>query len=305
MGAAPVMDMRSWIMLITLSLCWGCSFLFNAVALQDIPTASLVFLRMATAAVALWLLVAALGLPVPRGWRVWLFLVGMAMLNNVVPFSLIVWGQTRIESGLASILNASTPLWTVLIAHVTTTNEKLTANRLLGTLTGIAGVAIMLGAGEIDFAADGAIWGELAVLGATLSYACSTIVARRMAGGGAPVVLASGQVTIAAIIMLPASLVIDRPWTLAMPGTDAVLAVLGIGLVSTAFAYWLYFSIMHRAGPTNVMLVTLLIPVTALLLGNIVLGESLQLRQFAGMALIGLGLIAIDGRFLKWRPKVT
>jgi len=299
MGSAPVMDGRAWVMLIALSLCWGCSFLFNALGLQGFPPLTLVFLRLLVAALAMWAVVALLRLPVPRGARIWWLLIGMALLNNVVPFSLIVWGQTRIDSGLASILNASTPLWTVIVAHLTTTNEKLTANRLLGSVVGIAGVAVMLGAGGIDFSGDGMVWGELAVLGGALSYAFSTIVARRMAGTGAPLSLASGQVAVAAVIMLPATLILDQPWTLPAPGSDALLAVLGIGLISTALAYWLYFMIMQRAGATNVVLVTLLIPVTALLLGSLILGEALEPRQLLGMALIGCGLIAIDGRLLR------
>lgn len=299
MGSAPVMDGRAWAMLFALSLCWGCSLLFNALGLQGFPPLTFVFLRLFVAALAMWIAVALLRLRVPRGARIWWLLIGMAVLNNVVPFSLIVWGQTRIDSGLASILNASTPLWTVIVAHLTTMNEKLTANRLFGCMIGIAGVAIMLGAGNIDFTGDGMIWGELAVLGAAMSYALSSILARKMAGAGAPLVLASGQVAVAAALILPIALLIDHPWNMPAPGMDAWLAVLGIGLVSTAFAYWLYFMIMHRAGATNVALVTLLIPVTALMLGHLVLGEALELRQFLGMALIGCGLVAIDGRLLR------
>jgi drug/metabolite transporter (DMT)-like permease len=218
------------------------------------------------------------------------------LLNNVVPFCLIVWGQTRIASGLAAILTATTPLATVLVAHVLTADEKLTGRRVAGVLVGLAGVVVMIGPDAL--AGLGAnVLAQLAVLGAAVSYAFAGIYGRRFkALGVSPIQTAAGQVTASTVMLLPIALLVDQPWTLALPGLQVWAAILGIAVLSTAFGYVLYFRILATAGATNVLLVTFLNPVTAILLGTVVLGERLELRHGLGMALIGLGLAAIDGR---------
>ena len=295
---APVMSIRDWGLLWLLAFLWGGSYFFTEIALTALPPLTIVTIRVGLAAITLWALVRMRGLSPPGGWRPWAVFAGMAILNNVIPFSLIVWGQTRIDSSLASILNGATPLWTVLLAHVWA-SERLTINRVAGVVIGMAGVAWMLGAGALTGSlTDGALWGEIAVLGATLSYACSAIYARRYLTGP-PLVTAAGQVTMATLLMIPAMLLIDQPWTLPKPGMDVVLALIGFGVLSTGFAYWLYFTLMARAGATNVMLVTLLNPVSAILLGTLILGERLEAQHLTGMALIAFGLIVLDGRALR------
>jgi drug/metabolite transporter (DMT)-like permease len=222
----------------------------------------------------------------------------MGILNNVIPFSLIVWGQSHIASGLASILNATTPLFTVIVAHYFTVDEKLTGQRLAGVLVGFIGVAVMIGAAAM-MAWNANVLAQIAVLGAALSYGFSGVFGRRFkAMGIPPLVTAAGQVTASSAILLPLSLLVDRPWTLPMPSTGAVLSLAGLALVSTAFAYLLFFRLLARAGATNVGLVTFLIPVSAILFGVLILDETLELRHMAGMALIGAGLILIDGRLV-------
>ena len=295
---APVMSIRDWALLWLLAFLWGGSFFFTEIALTALPPVTIVTIRVGLAAVTLWAIVYLRGLRPPGDWRPWAAFAGMAILNNVIPFSLIVWGQTRIDSSLASILNAATPLWTVLLAHVWA-SERLTVNRLAGVVIGMAGVAWMLGAGALSGTlAEGVLWGELAVLAATLSYACSAIYARRYLTGP-PLVTAAGQVTMATLLMTPALLLIDQPWTLSMPGTEVVLALIAFGVLSTGFAYWLYFTLMARTGATNVMLVTLLNPVSAILLGTLILGERLEAQHVTGMALVAVGLIVLDGRLLQ------
>jgi drug/metabolite transporter (DMT)-like permease len=290
------MGRREWAMLLLLALVWGGSFFFNGVAVRELPSFTLVWLRVAVAAVCLWVLLAAMGLRMPRGGAVWAAFFGMGLLNNVLPFVLIVWGQHHIGSGLASILNATTPLFTVLVAHWLTDDEKLTRLKAIGVVVGFAGAAVMIGPDALR-GLGGGVLAQLACLGGALSYAFAGIFGRRFRRMGvAPLATAAGQVTASAVLLLPLMLLADRPWLLPMPHVATWLAVLGVGTLSTALAYVLYFRILAAAGATNLLLVTFLIPVSAILLGVLVLGEVLLARQVAGMALVGVGLACIDGR---------
>ena len=287
------MRAREWSLLILLSILWGGSFFFAKVALAELGPFTVVFFRVGLAALALNVVASVVGQSLWRANTPWRELVVMGALNNALPFSLIFWGQTTITSGLASILNATTPLFTVLVAHALTPDERMTVRKLFGVLAGLAGVAILIGP---DL--GGGIWGQIACLAAALSYAFAGVYGRRFqAMGVAPMQAAAGQVTASTTLILPIMLIVDRPWELAAPPSVVVWAALaGLALLSTALAYVLYFRILAAAGATNLLLVTFLIPVTAILLGAAVLGERLEGRHFAGMTLIGVGLAAIDGR---------
>jgi len=298
-GGNKTMGGAEWAMLIALSALWGGSFFFNGVAVHGLPPLTIVVLRTGLGAVALWLFCRATGVRMPADRHIWLAFFVMGLLNNVVPFSLIVWGQTHIASGLAAILNATTPVFTVLVAHVMTADEKLTWNRLAGVVLGLAGVVVMIGPAALA-GLGVAILAQIAVLGGALSYAFAGIFGRRFrAMGISPAVTALGQVTASTLMLAPIALFVDHPWTLVPPGLSVWAAVLGLALLSTALAYILYFRILASAGATNVLLVTLLVPVSAIILGALVLGERLDPRHFAGMALIAIGLAAIDGRLLR------
>ncbi len=288
-----------WGLLLTLSVLWGGSFFFNGVAVRELPTLTVVFSRVALAALILWVALRLAGEPMPSAPRIWAAFFGMGLLNNVLPFSLIVWGQSHIASGVASILNATTPLFTVVVAHLLTSDEKMTSGRLAGVVIGLAGVAVMIGGEALKSLGVGVV-AELACLAAAVSYAFAGVFGRRFRTMGLrPMATAAGQVTASSVLLLPVMLIVDKPWTLAVPSTNALLSLVGLAAVSTALAYVLYFRILATAGATNLLLVTLLIPVTAILLGVMVLGETLVPRHLSGMALIGLGLAAIDGR--PWR----
>lgn len=285
-----------WSLLVTLSVLWGGSFFFVGVAVTGLPPFTIVALRVGLAAVVLNLVIVAMGLRMPADRRVWLAFFGMGFINNLIPFSLIVWGQTHIAGGLASILNATTPLFSVIVAHWLTADEKMTPGRIAGIVLGIAGVVIIIGPGVLR-GAGANVLAQLAILGASLSYAFGAVFGRRFRTLGLkPHVTATGQVTASTAMLLPLALLIDRPWTLAMPGIEVWGAVLGLAVLSTAVAYNIYFRILASSGATNILLVTFLIPVSAILLSVNILGEQLQVRHFAGMLLIGLGLAAIDGR---------
>lgn len=284
------MSALAWSLLVALSVLWGGSFFFVAVAVAEVPPLTLVALRVGIAAALLWASLPLLRIAPPPAWGA---IAIMAVLNNAVPFTLIVWAQQTLPSGLAAILNATTPLWTVLVAHALTQEERATRGKILGVTIGFAGVMAMMAGG----AAGGTPWPTLAVLGGTLSYALAGVWGRRFrALGVMPIQAALGQVSVSALLMLPLALALERPWSLPMPSAPALAAVLGLAALSTALAYVLYFRILAMAGAVNLLLVTFLIPVSAILLGTLLLQEALLPRHLLGMALIGLGLAAIDGR---------
>ncbi|WP_420549346.1 DMT family transporter [Curvivirga sp.] len=293
------MGSKEWGMLILLSILWGGSFFTVGIAVQELPTFTIVNLRVAIAALTLFAILKLVRISMPMDLRHWIAFFGMGLLNNAIPFSLIVWGQAHIASGLASILNAATPIFTVVVAHFLTADEKMSPNKMLGVFIGFAGVAMMIGMdalGELGTA----VWAQLAIIGATLSYAFSGVWGRRFKRmGTAPMVTATGQLTASSLILLPVTFYLDQPLSLNMPGMETILAIVFLAVAATSLAYLLFFKILAAAGATNVMLVTLLVPVSAIILGAAFLGEVLALKHFLGMAMIALGLAAIDGR--PWR----
>ncbi|MCB2116800.1 MAG: DMT family transporter [Rhodobacteraceae bacterium] len=292
---------RAWGLLLLLSAIWGASFLSNRAALEEVGVATTVAFRVAGAAVALWLWIAARRLPVPRDPAyLWRFPV-MGLLNNVIPFSLIVWGQQHVPSGLASILNATTAVFTVLVVTFVFPDERLTARKMLGVLLGFLGVAVAMGASALA-AFDLASLGQIAILGASLSYAFAATFARHATRGLRPEVAAAGMLTAGALVMVPAALLIDGLPTLAYhPATWAALIYLA--LCASALAYLLYYAVLTLAGAGNLSLVTLLIPPFAITLGALVYDEALAPRAYAGFALLALGLLILDGRLPLPRPK--
>lgn len=299
-AALPGMSAATWTMLLILGAIWGGSFFFARIAVSEMPPLVLVFHRVVIAALALHIYLALAGPSfrnaLPYAGRFF----ALALLNNVIPFSLIFAGQTQMGAGLASVLNATTPFWTLVIANALTADEKLSSNKLAGIGLGIAGTAVMVGPGVIA-GLGGPVWAKFALIGASLSYAFALILARAKFVGIAPPIIATGQLTASTLIMLPIVLIGYGPAALTTGSTHVWAAVVALALLSTAFAYILYFRIVAAAGATNASLVTLIVPVSAMLLGVSFLGERLELFELAGMALIGVGLIVIDGRLLARR----
>ncbi len=299
----PPMQMtaRDWMLLLILSLLWGGSFFFTAVAVREIPPLTLVLCRVGIAAPALFLYLKLAGISIPLSRAALGAFFGMGLLNNLVPFTLLFWAQTSITSGLASILNATTPIFSMLVAHFMLADEKMAPNKMAGVLAGIAGVAVLIGGNALG-GIDTSTLGIVACLGAALSYGFASVFGRRFRALGIPPGAgALGQLSASTLMMLPVALAIDMPWRLPMPGTGALLATLGLALASTALAYLIYFRLLATAGAVNAALVTLLIPPSAILLGSGFLGEGLEARHLAGMGLIGIGLLAVDGRLFRRR----
>ena len=289
-----VMGATDWLLLVMLGTLWGGSYFFGKVALAQLPPFTVAVGRLGLAAAVLQVVVRVAGYRMPGSLRAWRAFWVMGLLNNAIPMSLILWGQIRIGSGLAAILNASTPLFTVLLAHFFTRDEPMTAKRIGGVLFGVAGVAVMIGPVALR-GLDGGLLAQLAMIGAAISYACAGIFGRRF-GGAPPFVTAAGQVTASSLTLLPLSLVVDRPWLLPLPGARTWTAVVGLALLCTALAYVIYFRILATSGASNLLLVTLLMPVNAVFLGITLLGEHIEPRHVVGMVLIAAGLATIDGR---------
>ncbi len=301
-SAKHQMNVQDWSLLAFLALLWGASFTTIQLVVDELPPFTVVCIRVWLASLGLLLFMKVRGIPLPSkdstdGTPVWQALAVLGLVNNAIPFSLIVWSQTQISSGVASILNATMPLFTVFVAHFFTADEKLTARRLIGVAIGFIGVASIVGP-ESMAGFTGTLAGHFAMLGAALSYAVGVVVGRRFAVLGLkPVQLAFGQVTTAGLWLLPAVFLVDQPFSLPAPSMTAWAALLSLALVSTALAYLIYFRLIADAGATNASLVTLLVPVVATSLGILFLGESLKVSHGIGLLLIALGLMVLDGRF--------
>ena len=301
---APVsshMNFHVWVMLIVLSILWGTSFIFTEIALEDFRPLTIAMLRVSGAASALWIYLLIIGAEIPRSLRIWGAFLIMGIVNNAIPFAAIMFAQTLISASLASILNSTAPLFTVVLAGILLSDERITTSRIFAVILGFIGVVVMIGPPALlGIGAD--VLAQCAVLGASVSYAFSAVFARRFkAMGLQPSVLAVGMLTMSSLCLAPIAIFFDRPFTLNAPGISSIAAAAGVALLSTALAYILYFRILAAAGATNLLLVTFLIPVSAILLGVNFLGESLSLSQIVGMFLIGLGLAVMDGRIFKRR----
>jgi drug/metabolite transporter (DMT)-like permease len=293
-----LMNRGDWLILGVLALIWGGAFFFIGVAVRHVQPLTYVWLRLTIAAAAMWLFLRAKGQPVHLPPQLWGSMLVLALLNNAIPFALFGWGQTHIASGLASILNATTPIWGVVVAHLLTHDERMSPRKIAGVLLGFSGVATMIGPSLLSSLGTSAL-AQLACVTASLCYALAAVWARRFrALGVSPLSVTTGQLTAGALVMLPVSMLVDRPWLHAFPPLSAWGAIVALALMCTAFGYVLYFRLIDHAGATNALLVTLLVPPVAILLGGLFLHETLAPQDFLGLGLIALGLAAIDGRLL-------
>lgn len=296
---APTIDRQSWGLIAILAVLWGGAFYLIEVGLRSYPPMTLVFSRLAIAVPILLVALLLTGGTLPRDRASWTLLMIVGALNCALPFALFFWGQQYLDSGYAAILNATTPLWGVVVAHMMTKDEKLTPARAIGVLVGLAGIFVMVGRDALGGLSDNVL-AQLACLISTLFYSFAAIFGRRLSQAAMPpLTIATGQTIAAALLMMPLVLFVDRPWSLALPRVDATLAALVLGVFSTALAYVLYFKLIDRAGASNAQLVAFIMPVLAVILGVAFLNEMLAGRQIGGAALIGLGLLMLDGRIVR------
>lgn len=303
---------KAWGLMILLWFCWGGSFFYGHIALTAVPPVTMVFCRVFIGFLFLLPILYLWRVQIPRGAKVWRGMAIMAIFNTALPFSLIAFGLTRVSSSLGGILNATVPMWTAALAHFATRDEKLTVPKAVGIVTSLLGVVILIGMKDSMVAPVIAghsppeaspLWdgfAKLAFVAATACYAISGVYGKRFKTMGVePIFAATAQLLIASVILLPLMIFIDRPWQLPRPSMAAVASLLALGIIATGLAYILYYRILAMAGATNVALVTYLVPVSATLLGVLVLGESFSGFTMVGIGIIALGLIILDGRVIQ------
>ena len=290
------MSLSDWVRILVLSTVWGGSFFFIEVMLESMPPLTAVFGRLVTGLAGLFVMLRVLGHGFSPLWVHWRQFAWIGLINNAIPFSLIAFGQTQITGSLASIINASTPIMTALVAHWLTADERLSWHKVVGIGLGFCGVLVLFG--PAAWSADATFWGMAAGLTATLCYAFGSVYSKRLKHNP-PMLNATGQVVYATLWMLPVVLWVDMPWMLPMPSSGAWLSMLAIGLLSTTFAFFLYFQVLKTAGASNVVLVTFLVPVSASALGILFLGEQLGSQDLLAYGLIASGLAVIDGRIVR------
>lgn len=285
---------RAWIDLCLLALIWGGSFLSIRIALDELAPLSAVVHRVLWAAAILWCVVFFKGCTIPKTWRVWLAFFVMGLLNNVLPFTLMAWGQLHIETGLTAILNAATAIWGVLVAALVFSDERLGPRRAIGAVLGFGGVVAAIGPGALT-GLDVSSWAQIAVIAGTISYALAGSWARAALAEHPPLVAAAGMLTCACLVLVPLAHVVEGPLRLALaPATWGAIAYYSVA--ATALAYVLYYRILATAGAGNLLIVTLMIPPVAIVLGAVVRAETLSPSAYLGFAVLAVGLVVLDGR---------
>ncbi|MFZ1737415.1 DMT family transporter [Sphingorhabdus sp.] len=298
MMTSPKLDATGWGLIAILSILWGGAFFLIEVGLRSYSPNILVFMRLALAVPPMWIVMRLMGERLPTDPKSWALLMVVGALNCALPFILFFWGQQYLDSGYASILNATTPIWGVVVAHFMTHDEKATPARIVGVLVGMAGIIVMVGPDAMKGLSKNLL-AQIACIISTLFYSFAAIYGRRLSQTQmTPMVVATGQTAMAALFMLPVVLLFDQPWAMAMPRLDSTLAGVTLALLSTALAYILYFRLIDRAGASNAQLVAFLMPILAVILGIAFLGESLSSGQIAGAGLIAVGLAILDGRLV-------
>ena len=286
-----------WALVVLQSMLWGSAYFFVALLQSEVSPLTVTALRTVPATALLLLIVLSLGYRLPGTLAEWRLFAGFSAFNTVIPFLLILWGQSRTTGGMAAILNATAPLFGIFLAHVLTQDEKLSWSKAAGILVGIAGVAVLMGR-DVVAGASADLLARLALIAAPFCYVCANIFARRRLGSYPPFVIAAMQMAGALIVAMPLALVIDQPWTQEMPSARAMLAIVGMGVFGSALPSLCHFTVLQRAGATNASLVTLIMPLTPIALGGIFLGERLGPTDIAGALIIAAALVIIDGRVL-------
>ena len=288
---------RAWAELILLALIWGGSFVSIRIALDEIGPMTAVAHRVFWAMLLLWGVILLRRVPLPRDPKIWGAFLVMGLLNNVIPFGLMAWGQLHIASGLTAILNAATAIFGVLAAAIFFADERLSLRKAVGVLLGFAGVVLAIGLGNLA-RLDLRSLAQLAVIAGAVSYALAGVWARKRLTGLPPELAAAGMLTGATLVMLPLAWVVEGPISLALEA-DTALAIGYYALVATGLAYLLYYRVLAMAGAGNLMLVTLMIPPVAIVLGTALRAEALAPAALGGFVLLALGLLLIDGRVLR------
>lgn len=295
-SASAPMTAFQWLLILTVAMFWGGSYFFTAVAIRELPPFTIVMARYVVSAPIMICLIILLGQRLPWQAGIWKFGCVLALLNQIVPFSLIAWGQGHIPGAVASILNAVGPIITLVLAHFLTHDDRMTPQRVIGVVLGFAGLVIMIGVSALR-AFDVNILAQLACVLATVSYAIANIWARNVYKSGIkPTEVVCAQSVCAGVMLFPLLMVVDQPWTLPLPSVQVWLALLCLGVFSATLGHLIFFKALSLTSATNISLVSYFMPVSAILLGVTFLGETLETRHVIGMCVILAGLAIMDGR---------
>jgi drug/metabolite transporter (DMT)-like permease len=288
------MNWRNFLWLLFLAALWGPSFLFIKVAVEDIPPLTLMMGRVGLAGILLYLILRAQGRNLLPFGRVWRHLAVMALVQNAIPFFLFAWGEQYIDSALAAILNGTTPLFTLLLAHLFTSDDRLTPTKIVGTLVGFGGLLILIGPSLVS-GVQATTLGLLAVTVAAACYGVAMIYSSRHLRGLPPMVAPTTQLLLATLFLLPLSLVIERPFYLAVPSWSALGSLLALSVLGTALAFVIYYRLLERVRATYLSMSTYLVPVFGVILGVLVLNEQLGWNSYVGCTLILAGVMIVNG----------
>lgn len=296
------MGIRNFLWLMLLAVLWGPSFLFIKVAVGEIPPFTLVAGRVGLAAVLLYLILRLQRRALPRFGRIWLHFAVVGFFSNALPFTLFSWGEMHIDSALASILNGTTPLFTILLAHLLTSDDRLTPVKVMGSLLGFGGLVVLI-APSLLGGVRATTWGLIAATLAAASYGVATVYTRKNLRGLPPLVGPTAQLLMATLYILPLALLIEQPFRQPLPTWPALASLLALSMVGTALAFVVYYYVIDRTSATYVSMVTYLVPVIGVALGIMVLNEKPAWNAYAGCALILLGVMVVNGVFkaLNWR----
>ena len=293
---------RIFLWIVFLAALWGPSFLFIKIAVAEIPPLTLVVGRVGIGAVLIYLVLRLRGRNLPRFGPVWKHFAVMAFFQNALPFALFNWGEQHIDSALAAILNGTTPLFTILLAHIFVEDDRLTMDKLLGVVVGFAGLLTLI-APSLFEGFQATTWGLLAVTLAAASYGIAIVYSRLNLRGLPPLVAPTAQLSLATLYMLPLSLLIEQPFRLPGPSLNAIGSLLALAIFGTAMAFVVYYYVLERTSATNISMVTYLVPIFGVILGVVVLSEQLRWNAYAGCILILLGVMVVNGFFksIGWR----
>jgi drug/metabolite transporter (DMT)-like permease len=293
-----------WFLIAILAIVWGFAFYLVAIALRSFPPLTLVALRLIFGACTLIVVMRIKGLSLPREPLWWGYFSLLALLGNLLPFSLIAWAETNIPSSQAGLIMALMPITTMVLAHYFVAHEQLTPKRVAGVLLGFIGVLVLMGAQIIEGIGGGSLWPQLACVLATVSYAVNGVYVKRIPKING-LVAGVGTLIAGSCIMAPVALVVDQPWTLEVSLTSW-LATLALGGLATGLATWIFFFVINDCGPNFLSIINYIIPAVSFAAGVVLLSEPASFAQFFGLILICLGIAISQPRKREklWAPEI-
>lgn len=282
---------------------WGTSFLFIKIVVGEVPPMTLVAGRLGLASAAMWVFLRLRGVPFPRERRLWGIYAITGLLNGALPFTLISWGEQYISSGLAALLQSTTPIFTIILAHFLTRDDRFTAKKMLGIVLGFVGVGLLMWP-ELRGGVRDSLWGQLAIVGSSISYAIASIFARQRLNDQPPFVSAAGQFTMGFVYILPLSLLIERPFNLS-PSWTALASWVTLALLGTVVAYAIYYTLLQRTNATFTTTVTYIVPINGLLLGALILHEHIHAGLLVSLGLILSGVLLVKTKGRETTPRTS